>query len=65
MEQLEPHLQRMGLHGELDMPLGLYLRDAPPRAIIARMLNNLREIHSMQGQEFALTEVQRRLDILG
>jgi len=29
------------------------------------MLNNLREIHSMQGQEFALTEVQRRLDILG
>ena len=65
MEQLEPHLQRMGLQGELEMPLGLYLRDAPPRAIIARMLNNLREIHSMQGQEFALTEVQRRLDILG
>jgi regulator of sirC expression with transglutaminase-like and TPR domain len=65
MEQLEPHLQRMGLQGELEMPLGLYLRDAAPRAIITRMLNNLREIHSMQGQEFALTEVQRRLDILG
>jgi regulator of sirC expression with transglutaminase-like and TPR domain len=65
LEQLEPHLQRMGIVGEIKSPLGIYLQDTAPRAIIARMLNNLKEIHSMQGQEYSLVEVQRRLQILG
>ena len=48
-ERLEPFRQRTGLLDEQEVPLGLYLQSSPPRDIIARMLRNLKEIHTAQG----------------
>ncbi len=47
-ERLEPYRQKSGLMDEFEVPLGLYLQATPPRAIIARMLHNLREIYKSQ-----------------
>ena len=44
-ERLEPFQQRGGLADDFDVPLGLYLRTAAPRDIVARML--ARKIHSL------------------
>ena len=44
-ERLEPYRQKQGLLDEFEVPLGLYLQTAPPRAILVRMLHNLKEIH--------------------
>ena len=46
------------------MPLGLYLQASPPRDIIARMLRNLKEIHTSQEDWSRLIAVQDRLIVL-
>lgn len=63
-ERLEPYRQRSGLHDEFDVPLGLYLQVSPPRDIIARMLRNLKEIHTSQEDWTRLISVQDRLIVL-
>ena len=66
-ERLEPFRQRVpaadGLD-EYDTPIGLYLQSAPPRDIIARMLRNLKDIHTTQQDWQRLTAVLDRLIVL-
>lgn len=63
-ERLEPFRQRSGLLDEFEVPLGLYLQASPPRDIIARMLRNLKEIHTSQEDWARLIAVQDRMIIL-
>ena len=68
LERLEP-FQPKGLPGsfaggDADIPLGLYLQPAPPRDILARMLRNLKEIHSRQRDPERLIAVLDRLVVL-
>ena len=63
-ERLAPYRHRRGLMDELDVPLGLYLQPLPPRDIIARMLRNLKEIHTTQEDWQRLIAVQDRLLVL-
>jgi len=49
---------------EFEVPLGLYLQVTPSRDIIARMLHNLKEIHSSQEDWSRLIAVQNRLIVL-
>jgi regulator of sirC expression with transglutaminase-like and TPR domain len=63
-DRLEPYKRRSGLVEEFEVPLGLYLQAAPPRDIIARMLRNLKEIHSTQEDWVRLIAVQDRLLVL-
>lgn len=58
-ERLEPLRQR-GLDEEL-VPLGLFLQAAEPRDIVARMLRNLKEIHTNQEDWARLVAVLDRL----
>ena len=61
-ERLEPYRRRSGLVDEFEVPLGLYLQVSPPRDIIARMLRNLKEIHTTQEDWPRLIAVQ---DLVG
>ncbi len=63
-ERLEPYRRRHGLMDEFEVPLGLYLQVSPPRDIIARMLRNLKEIHTTQQDWPRLIAVQDRLIVL-
>lgn len=63
-ERLEPFRLLSGLVDESEVPLGLYLQAAPPRDIITRMLRNLKEIHTAQGDWARLIAVQDRLIVL-
>ncbi len=63
-ERLAPFRQRSGLVDEFEVPLGLYLQVSPPRDIIARMLRNLKEIHTNQEDWPRLIAVQDRLIVL-
>lgn len=63
-ERLEPYREQTALTDEADVPLGLYLQAAPPREIIARMLRNLKEIHTAQEDWARLIAVQDRLVVL-
>ena len=63
-ERLTPYRQRSGELDEFDVPLGLYLQVSPPRDIIARMLRNLKEIHTTQEDWQRLVAVQNRLIVL-
>ncbi|MDP2000807.1 MAG: tetratricopeptide repeat protein [Rhodoferax sp.] len=63
-ERLEPFRRRSGLVDEFEVPLGLYLQVTPSRDIIARMLNNLKEIHTSQEDWSRLIAVQDRLIVL-
>jgi regulator of sirC expression with transglutaminase-like and TPR domain len=63
-ERLEPFRHTSGLTDEFEVPLGLYLQVAPPRDIIARMLRNLKEIHTTQEDWLRLIPVQDRLIVL-
>ncbi|MBA3058348.1 MAG: tetratricopeptide repeat protein [Gammaproteobacteria bacterium] len=63
-ERLEPYRRRNGLMDEFEVPLGLYLQVSPPRDIIARMLHNLKEIHTSQEDWLRLVAVQDRLVVL-
>jgi regulator of sirC expression with transglutaminase-like and TPR domain len=47
-ERLEPFRQRGTLVDDFEVPIGLYLKSAPPRDIISRMLRNLKDIHKTQ-----------------
>ena len=63
-ERLAPYRLRSGLVDEFEVPLGLYLQASPPRDIIARMLRNLKEIHTSQEDWSRLIAVQDRLIVL-
>ncbi|PHM19305.1 MAG: transglutaminase [Curvibacter sp. PD_MW3] len=63
-ERLEPYRRRHGLLDEMDVPLGLYLQVAPSRDIIARMLRNLKEIHTTREDWQRVVAVQNRLLVL-
>lgn len=59
--RLEPYQSSLGLVGEFEVPLGLFLQPCPPRDILARMLRNLQEIHRSQEDWGRLLAVQERL----
>jgi regulator of sirC expression with transglutaminase-like and TPR domain len=61
MERLEPFQRARGLVGEFEVPLGLYLQPCPSRDIVARMLQNLKEIHRTSEDWPRLLAVQERL----
>jgi regulator of sirC expression with transglutaminase-like and TPR domain len=63
-ELLAPYKRHRGLHGEFDVPLGLFLQAATGREVIARMLRNLKEIHRNARDWTRLLAVQRRLVVL-
>jgi len=63
-ELLAPYKRNRGLHGEFDMPLGLFLQAATSREIVARMLRNLKEIHRGAQDWRRLLQVIQRLIIL-
>lgn len=63
-ERLAPFHDWGGLDVDDELPLGLYLQAASPRDIIARMLFNLKEIHSAQEDWGRLIAVQDRLIVL-
>jgi regulator of sirC expression with transglutaminase-like and TPR domain len=63
-ERLAPYRRRQGLTGEFEVPLGLFLQAATPRAVLARVLRNLKEIHR-DAEDWARTlQVQERLVVL-
>jgi regulator of sirC expression with transglutaminase-like and TPR domain len=63
-ERIEPYRRRHGLVGDAEVPLGLFLQTATPRAVVARMLRNLKEIHRGAEEWPALLAVMQRLVIL-
>ncbi len=63
-ERIAPYRRRHGLVGDAEVPLGLFLQSATPRAVIARMLRNLKEIHRGAEDWQALLPVMQRLVIL-
>ena len=63
-ERLEPYKRRQGLVDDYDVPVGLYLQPAGSRDILARLLRNLKEIHSTQEDWLRLIAVQDRLLVL-
>ncbi len=63
-ERLEPFRPNTVFMDDFDVPLGLYLQAAMPRDIIARMLRNLKEIHTTQEDWGRLIAVQDRLIVL-
>ena len=63
LERLSP-FRADAIRGSADVPLGLYLQAAQPRDIIVRMLRNLKELHTANGQWQRLLAVQERLVIV-
>ncbi len=63
-ERLAPYKRRQGLTGDLDVPLGLFLQSATARAVLARMLRNLKEIHRTAEDWGRLLAVMQRLVVL-
>jgi regulator of sirC expression with transglutaminase-like and TPR domain len=63
-ERLAPYRRKQGLEDDFEVPLGLFLQSATPRAVIARMLRNLKEIHRDAEDWALLLKVQQRLVIL-
>jgi regulator of sirC expression with transglutaminase-like and TPR domain len=63
-DMLGPYKLSRGLTGDFDAPLGLFLQTAQPREILARMLRNLKEIHSTSEDWPRLLSVLNRLVIL-
>jgi regulator of sirC expression with transglutaminase-like and TPR domain len=62
-ERLQPYRRQRGLASD-DVPLGLFLQEAEPRAVIARLLRNLKEIHHSARDWPRLVAVLHRLVIL-
>jgi regulator of sirC expression with transglutaminase-like and TPR domain len=60
-EWLEPYRRAQGAAADAEAPLGLYLRTALPRDIIARMLRNLKHVHRQSGHLAGQLAVQDRL----
>jgi len=63
-ERLAPYRRQRGLVGDFDAPLGLFLQAASPRAILARLLHNLKEIFRSGDDWPRLLAVQQRLVVL-
>jgi regulator of sirC expression with transglutaminase-like and TPR domain len=63
-ERLHPYRQQQGLAPGEDIPLGLFLQSATARAVLARMLRNLKEIHRGGGDSVRLLSVCQRLVLL-
>jgi len=64
-ERLLPYRRRRrGALGDEDIPLGLYLQGAEPRAVLARLLRNLKEIHRGARDWQRLAAVLDRLVVL-
>ncbi len=63
-EWLQPYRRQRGLVGDDEVPLGLFLQAAEPRAVIARLLRNLKEIHRGARDWPRLVAVMHRLVIL-
>ena len=63
-EWLLPYRRQRGLHGDDELPLALFLQGATPRAMIARLLHNLKEIHRSARDWARLVAVMHRLVIL-
>jgi len=61
---LVPYRRRRGLPGNSELPLGLFLQEAAPREIVARMLRNLKELHRSNEDWPRLLAVLDRLVIL-
>ena len=61
---LVPYRRRQGLPGSSQLPLALFLQEAAPREVIARMLRNLKEIHGSAEDWPRLLAVLDRLVIL-
>lgn len=61
-ERLEPYFDLDAQAQSL--PLGLYLREAPPRHILVRMLRNLKALYASPPDWQKLLDVQNRLVIL-
>jgi regulator of sirC expression with transglutaminase-like and TPR domain len=64
LERLLPYRSHNAMVHEIEPPLGPYLQAAPAREIIARMLRNLKEIHTSQQDWARLIAVQDRLIVL-
>ena len=60
-ERLEPFQQHSSQQSLESMPLAVFLQPATPRAIVARMLRNLKEVHHAQQDWTRLLAVQERL----
>lgn len=63
-ELLQPYRRQQGFAGDLDVPLGLFLRSSSPRDVMARMLRNLKEIYRSTGDWPRLVAVLNRLVVL-
>jgi regulator of sirC expression with transglutaminase-like and TPR domain len=63
-ERLQPYRHEQGLEGDFEVPLGLFLRAASAREILARLLRNLKGIHRSAADWARLLGVQQRLVIL-
>ncbi|MNT18647.1 hypothetical protein D3C72_1538620 [compost metagenome] len=63
-EMLDPYLEREGITDAGQVPLGLFLRAASHREIVARMLRNLKAIYLQESRWQRLLAVQNRLVIL-
>lgn len=63
-ERLLPYRRDLGLGGDDEMPLGLFLQAAAPRDIVARLLRNLKEIHRSARDWPRLAAVLQRLVVL-
>lgn len=63
-DMLDPYLEREGISDASQVPLGLFLRAASHREIIARMLRNLKAIYLQESRWQRLLAVQNRLVIL-
>jgi regulator of sirC expression with transglutaminase-like and TPR domain len=63
-ERIAPYRRRHGLVGDAEVPLGLFLQTATPRAVVARVLRNLKEIHRGAEDWGRLLPVLDRLVVL-
>lgn len=63
-ERLLPYLRQRGWAGVLEAPLPLFLQAAAPREIVARLLRNLKEIHTAVADAPRLLAVLDRLVLL-
>ena len=63
-ERLLPWRQQRGVSRDDEIPLALFLQSAEPRAMLARLLRNLKEIHRSADDWTRLVDVLDRLVIL-
>lgn len=63
-ERIAPYRRRHGLEGDAEVPLGLFLQTASARAILARVLRNLKEVHRSAEDWPLLLAVMQRLVLL-